>query len=203
MAMTLFMTPTSPFARKVRIAIIERGLADQVTNVVEPPLESENLRKYNPLGKIPTLLIDERYSIIESPAIIDYLNTVGTGIELIPAAGKERISALWWQALADGVKTATVALRFETLFHPEATRSQVYLDRQRVAITTAVEVANQHIEALGTGFHVGHIALGCALGYLDLRNPELGWRSDHAPLAAWYDNWCTRPSCAATPYPAA
>lgn len=200
MAMTLFMTPASPFARKVRITAIERGLADQMTNVVESPFESENIRKYNPLGKVPALVIDDLYTLIDSPAIVDYLNSIGSGPNLIPAAGKARIAALWWQALADGVMTAAVAIRFETIFHPEAARSTAYFDRQKLAITSALDVANQHIDRLTQGFDVGHIALGCALGYLDLRNPELGWREGRAPLAAWHEQWCTRPSAAATHY---
>jgi glutathione S-transferase len=171
--MELHYTPTSPYARKVRIMLRERGLADAIREDVTSPFESESIRAANPLGKVPALVTPDGL-IFDSPVILDYLDLKGTGPALQPAAPEERLIHSRWQALADGILDSAVAWRFELAFHEEGARSQMLMGRYRAAIVTGLDHAEKMLPTLPAGFGVPQIALGAVFGYLDFRFADLG-----------------------------
>ena len=200
--MELHYTPTSPYSRKVRVLIRERGLQDKVTETITVPLEGEAIRAANPLGKVPALMTGGG-PIFDSPVIMEYLEFVAGGAPLLPTDPVERLRNLRWQSLADGILDAAVAARFEVLFHEEGHRSAALLDRCMKAIAAALDHAETGAEHLPAAFGYAQIALGCAFGYLDFRFASLNWRSGRAKLAAQAEQLFSRQSFIDTPHPAA
>lgn len=189
--MQLFASPTSPYARKVRIVIAEKGLAGRVTILPANPLGDDTaaLHAANPLGKIPTLVLDDGTSLYDSRVIVEYLDGFATSEALIPEGGIPRMRALRRQALADGVMDAAFSIVMERR-RPAPQQSPEWLARWEAGIRRAVAA----IET-SPGFDIGDIATAAALGYLDFRLPDLRWR-DHAPagLAEWWGAIQTRNS---------
>lgn len=196
--MKLLSYPTSPFARKVRIAAFEVGLTHRLEIVDANPLADDGVvARHNPLGKIPALVLDDR-TLVDSPLICAYLDTLHAGPKLHPE-GDWR--ALQLQALGDGMMDATVLRRLETT-RPESLRSAYWIARYEAAVQrTLLELAT-HVSALPDTVTIGTITVGCALWYLDRRYAELGWRERAPNLATWFDVWNTRPAAAATAPPA-
>ena len=178
-------TLTSPFGRKVRMAIDVLGLSDRVTLVPANPLdESDTLRQQNPLGKMPCLVLADGTSIYDSGVIIEYLQEVAGSDRLLPARGPARFKALTLARLADGITEAAILVVYEGRYRDDpATHSERWLAHQRGKITRALaafeaappDAANTDIVAIG---------LSCALGYLDWRKP-VQWRQAYPRLAAW------------------
>jgi glutathione S-transferase len=195
--MKLRYSPTSPFARKVRIAIHELGLSDRVEQIVTDPWTDAALRGDNPLGKVPSLVTAEGEALYDSPVICEYLDAVGGG-GLFPPPGPARWRALRLQALADGIAEAVVR-RFIEKRRPPEQWSQPVLERQRVAIAAALdslEATAQELRLVAPT--IGEVALAAALGYLDLREPETDWRAARPVLARWLLAFDARPACAET-----
>lgn len=191
--MKLLHSPTSPFARKVRVAIAERGLSVEL-EAASPLDEDSPVRRYNPLGKVPVLVLDDGASLFDSAVICEYLDSLGDAPPLLPPAGPERWADLRTQALADGILDAAFNIVTEGR-RPEAERSAAWVARWTLAIVSGVAVA----EALPRpDWTLGGIALACALGYLDFRLPHIAWRT-HAPgLDPWYATQSARPSMVRT-----
>ncbi len=196
--MKLRYSTTSPYARKCLLLIHEAGLAGQVELVPTAPLEDESLRAENPLGKIPALVIPGQPTLFDSPVIAEYLDSLHSGAKLFPAAGPARWTALRLQAIGDGICDASVGQRFEVMFHPGETVSQRYMDRQKAAVTAALDLLEAEAASLSGPITIGTLAVAAALGYLDLRFPELGWRTARPKLTAWFDVFAQRPSMQAT-----
>lgn len=181
--MILRYSPASPYARKIRIAAELLGLADGIeivaANAADP---SDSLRAQNPLGKIPTLVLDDGSSLYDSRVIADYLDHLAGGRTLIPADPAQRFEALRLQALGDGVNDAALLIRYETFTRPEALRHKESIELQQGKIDRALSA----LEAAppSGAVDIGHIAVACALGYLDLRFAG-AWRKAHPGLAAW------------------
>ncbi len=195
--MKLVSFPTSPFARKVRIAAIEVGVADRLQLVNANPLADDGVvAGHNPLGKIPALVLVDR-TLVDSPLICAYLDSLHDGPKLHPD-GDWRTLQL--QALGDGMMDATVLRRLETL-RPESLRSAYWIARYEAAVHRTLSELAIHVSALRDTVTIGSISVGCALWYLDRRYAAVNWRDRHPDLGAWFEVWSARPAVAATAPP--
>jgi glutathione S-transferase len=201
MALTLYFSPTSPFARKVRIAILELGLADEVTEIaVNPFAPDAEYLVINPLSKIPTLVTEDGVVIPDSRHILDYVIELGsgTGRQLAAPTG-DRWTERRLRQLADGVIDAGVAANLERRRDPSLV-SQAWADRQTAAIGRALDELETAAIDLATEGAIGplEITLASALGYLDLRLDDLKWREQRPALATWFETLGARPSIVST-----
>ena len=195
--LVLRSSPPSPFGRKVRIAVALLGLSDRITvENADTNDPSDKLRKQNPLGKVPTLILENGETLYDSRVIVEYLDFLAGGGRLIPA-GAARFDVLRQQALADGLLDAALLQVYEARWRPEERREPRWLDHQREKVERALRVAETTLSTPPWAFHVGHVALACALGYLDLRF-EGRWRDDHPRLVAWLDDFAKRVPAYAT-----
>ena len=202
--MKLRFSPTSPYVRKVMVVAHEVGLADKVekveTNVWDP---NSDVASDNPLGKVPALVTDSGVVLCDSPLICEYLDSLHDGAKLIPAEGAERWRVLNLVALGNGIMDAAVARVIETRMRPENLRWNDWLMRQKGKIGRAADALEIQAAAgmLDGPVNLASIAAGCALGYLDLRFPEDGWRGGRKALETWYETFAQRPSMKATEPP--
>ena len=199
--MQLHVSLTSPYARKARIAVRELGLDRVVTEVLVDPWTDPSLRALNPLSKVPTLVRDDGGILFESLLIVEYLDACAERPRLVPAAGETRWTVLSLHALADGIMDAAVGIAVERRRGQDAGRATIL--RHEAAITASLARAETGPLPATNGFaDVGAIALASALGYLDLRMPELGWREDRPHLAGWFGAIERTPSFETTRPPA-
>jgi glutathione S-transferase len=199
-AVKLFWSNASPYARKVRMLIAERGLGHLVEETaVDVSADPPELIAANPLGKIPTLLTDDGAALFDSPVICAYLDAhpEAKGASLLPTSGPERSMALRGEAYGDALMDLGLLLMAEKR-KPEGEKSPTLAGRQRGQLLRALDAAPQVIGSLPQSLTVGHLAFVAALGYLDYRHPELAWRDGRAELAAWFAAMSARPSAAAT-----
>jgi glutathione S-transferase len=195
---TLRNAAASPFGRKVRIAGAICGLEDRIEIVVADTTNPDDpLRRQNPLGKIPALILEDGSVLYDSRVIVEFLDIEAGGGILIPS-GKDRIPVLTMQALADGVMEPSLLQIYETRFRTPETYNQRWLDSHRGKVERGLATLEASPPALVARPHIGQIALACALGYLDLRF-EGKWRGTHPRLVAWLDEFAAAvPSFAAT-----
>jgi glutathione S-transferase len=183
--LVLRSSPPSPFGRKVKIAAALLGLSDRITvERADTGDPNDTLRSQNPLGKIPTLILENGETLYDSRVIIEYLDALAGGGRLIPAEDWSRFEALRQQALADGIMDAAILQSYEARWRPEERREPRWLEHQQGKIDRALALAEATLSTPPQAFHVGHVALACALGYLDLRF-EGRWRQKHPRLVAW------------------
>ena len=196
--MKLHWSPRSPFVRKVMIAAHELGVAAQITTVrtvVQMTKANPELLRDNPLGKIPTLMLDDGTALYDSLTICEYLDTLA-GPKLFPPAGKARWTALTHHALGQGFMDALILWRNER-DKPHEQQSREWI----ASFGTKTAATLDYLESLpltAAPFNIGHIAIGCALGYLDFRFAALEWRRGRDHLAAWQAAFDARPSVLAT-----
>ncbi len=194
--MILRYSAASPYARKIRIAAELLGLTSRIEVVAASTADpNDTLRRQNPLGKIPTLSLEDGSALYDSRVIADYLDHLGGG-KLIPADPSRRFDVLRLQALGDGVNDAALLIRYETATRRPELRDQDAIDLQQGKIDRALETLES---APPSGpINIGQIAVACALGYLDLRF-EGAWRADCPKLVAWLEDFeAAVPSFAAT-----
>ncbi|TXM63929.1 glutathione S-transferase [Methylobacterium sp. WL120] len=197
--MKLFHSPTSPFVRKVMVTAHELGLAERIERLpsaVHPVARDGQVLAAHPLAQVPTLILDGGEAIADSRVICEYLDALAGG-QLFPAPGAARWAALNLQSTADAVLDAALLIRYELTARAESERSQAWMDGQGAKIASALDWFETQVGALG-GVDVGTIALACALGYLDLRFADLGWREGRPNLAAWFAGFSERASMRAT-----
>jgi len=198
--MQIFYAAASPFVRKCLVVAHELGLRERVELVAasaHPINRSAALVAHNPLGKMPTLLTEDGTVLYDSRVICEYLNALGNG-RLIPAQGPARWQALVDQSLADGIMDAAVLARYEQAVRPEALRWPEWVSAQLAKVSSALAQAEQRASTFEPRVDIGTIAIGCALGYLDLRFAALGWRETHPATAAWFARFDARASMSAT-----
>lgn len=195
--MRLHSTITSPYARKAWVVAHEKGLSQRIERIATNPHVDEYLRADNPLCRVPTLLLDDGSALFDSPVICDYLDQLGGPPYLCPVSGPARWSALRFQAVADGLLDANLARRMEVI-RPVSEQSQTWIDRQIRGVEAACSWLEARVEDLGGDLTIGQIAVGCALGYFDVRFPDDGWRARFPDLAAWHAAFDARPSMQAT-----
>jgi glutathione S-transferase len=190
--MILRFSPSSPFVRKVRIAVALLGFDQDVTlERAETTDPNDSLRKMNPLGKIPVLLIEDGSAIYDSRVILDYLDQRAGGGKIVPRAGKERLAALRLQALCDGILDASILTVYEGRYRKPEMHEPKWLDLQAGKVSRALAVLEAAPPPIDPIPHVGQIALACALGYRDFRFGGT-WRNEHPRLVAWLDEFAAR-----------
>lgn len=202
--MKLFGTVTSPYTRKARVVLAEKKI-DFEWIVDSPNDAGSQVPKHNPLGRVPVLVLDDETAIFDSPVIVEYLDNLAPNNKLFPATSRERIEVKRWEALADGLLDSAVTIRLEQL-RPEPQRGEGTIARERQAIDAALAMMSSELGekhwCMGTPFTFADVAVGCALGYLDLRFPDVDWRTRHPNLGDLYQRLLQRPSFADTAPPA-
>lgn len=199
--MKLWYSPASPFARKVRAAAIELGLAERVELAeiaVLPSKPNVELARENPLIKVPALRADDGTVLYDSRVICEYLDALAGGGRLFPAAGPARWQALRRQALGDGIMDAGILRRYELALRPEALRWTDWLAGQLAKVEHGLDAAEREAPGWNEAFDIGHVTLACALGWLDFRFPDYDWRARCPQLGAWFERVSARASLART-----
>ncbi|EHR73488.1 glutathione S-transferase [Burkholderiales bacterium JOSHI_001] len=204
--MKLIGSLTSPYVRKVRVVLAEKKLDYQF--VLEDVWGNDAILASNPLGKVPCLVLEGGEAVFDSRVIVEYVDTLSPVGKLIPSTGRERVEVRTWEALADGVLDASISARMEQTWGPrEGARSQAWIDRQMSRVNAAIKAMSQGLGDKpwcgGTHLSLADIAVGCALGYLDFRFPQIDWRSDNPNLKRLFDKLATRQSFIDSAPPAA
>jgi glutathione S-transferase len=198
--MKLHWSPRSPFVRKVMIAAHELGVAGRIAcvrTVVAMVRPHAELMRENPLSKIPTLVLDDGSILYDSRVICEYLDHV-YGPKLIPADFAARMTALRRQALGDGFLDFLLWWRNER-DRPAAQQSAAHLASPAAKRQATLAALEREAEALAAApFSIGHVAIGCALSYLDFRFAAEDWREAHPRIAQWHAGFAARPSVRAT-----
>jgi len=177
-------SPASPFGRKVKIAASLLGLSDRIETVEADTTNPEDtLRQQNPLGKIPTLVLENGETLYDSRVIVEYLDHLAGGGRIFPT-GWERFVALRQQALADGILDAALLQVYEGRWRSEDRREPKWVEHQIGKVQRGLDYAETHLSTPASNLHIGHITLACALGYLDLRMGGR-WRDTYPKLVAW------------------
>lgn len=197
--MKLIGSLTSPYVRKVRVVLAEKKLEFQF---VEEDVWSKDstISTANPLGKVPCLIMEGGEAMFDSRVITEYIDTMSPVGKLIPASGRERAEVKTWEALADGLLDASIAARLEATWtgRTDAQRSSAWIDRQMDKIHASLAAMERGLgdKPFCSGVHLSlsDVAVGCALGYLDFRFPQLDWRSAHPQLARLYEKLAQRQS---------
>ena len=197
--MKLIGSVTSPYVRKVRIVMAEKKLDYQF--VTEDVWSAQTqIHTANPLGKVPCLIMEGHEAVFDSRVIVEYLDTLSPVGKLIPSGGRERAEVKTWEALADGLLDAALLARMEAVWteRADSERSQAWIDRQLGKIQHALAAMSHGLgdKAFCSGIHMSlsDIAVGCAVGYLDFRFPQIDWRTSHPNLHRLFDKLMQRQS---------
>ena len=197
--MKLIGSPTSPYSRKVRVVMAEKKLDYQ--HVIEDVWALDStITESNPLGKVPCLVMEGGEAVFDSRVIVEYLDTLSPVGKLIPSQGRERAEVKTWEALADGLLDAALLARLETMFsgRTEAQHSPAWIDRQMAKIHAVLKAMSTGLGdkpfCSGVHFSLSDVAVGCALGYLDLRFNDITWRDTYPNLAKLQEKLMLRPS---------
>ena len=192
--MKLIAGTASPYSRKVRVVLAEKRI--DYDFVIESPADvTSSIASHNPLGKIPVLVLDDETSLFDSRVIVEYLDHASPVSRLIPDETRHRIQVRRWEALADGSTDAAVAIMAERR-RPEEKQSVDWMSRQREKIDRALKVMSEELGSRtwcsGEQYNLSDIAVGCALGYLDFRLPEINWRQQYSNLKKLSDKLAGR-----------
>lgn len=184
--MKLIGALTSPYVRKVRIVLAEKKLDYQFE--LEDVWNADTILAANPLGKVPCLVLEGGEAVFDSRVIVEYLDTRSPLNRLIPESGRGRTEVRTWEALADGLLDASILARLEATWpgRGEGQRSQAWIARQLSRVDAALAAMSTGLAdkpwCSGVHMSLADIAVGCALGYLDFRFPQIDWRARHANL---------------------
>ena len=178
MPIKLIGTHASPFVRKVRIVAAEKKIEYEL--VLDSPWSAETLvQAFNPLGKVPVMVLDDGMALFDSRVIAEYLDNISPVAKLIPSANRERTEVRRWEALADGVLDAGVAMRLEGL-REASLRDPKWVERQAGKLNAGLAMMDKDLAGknwcAGANFTLADIAVGCCLGWLDFRFPQIEWR---------------------------
>jgi len=194
--MKLLYTPNSPYARKVRIVAMEKHIDVTLQEVVLSDPDCP-IHQYNPLGKVPTLILDDDDVIYDSRVIAEFLDHRTPIAHLIPQDTTSKIAVRRWEALADGICDAAIAAMMEQR-KPLEQQSKGLIDKQLGKVTAGLEVLNKDIAkkkwCVNETFSLADIALGCMLAYVDFRHKQLNWQDCYPALAKHYSILIKRPS---------
>ena len=196
--MKLHWSPKSPYVRKVMICAWELGLVERlelVRSVAAMLKPNARLMQDNPLSKIPALVLDDGFTLFDSVVICEYLNDLGPGT-LFPRPSTEKWQSLRWHALGDGLLDALILWRNE---REREVPLEALIDAFELKTQACLKQLDDEAQALNeVPFSIGHVAVGCALGYLDYRFGALNWRGVAPRLAEWYEETRARPSFEST-----
>jgi glutathione S-transferase len=195
--MKLIGSLASPYVRKVRVVMAEKKIDYELVldNVWSPdtavPLS-------NPLGKVPCLVMEDGGAMFDSRVIVEYLDTLTPVGKLIPPQGRERAGVKCWEALADGVLDAAILVRLERTLRPAEQQSQEWMERQlgkvRAGLKAMAAGYGDSQFCAGNHYTLADVAVGCTLGWLSFRFPEIAWRDDHPNLVRLFDKLSERQS---------
>ncbi len=195
--MKLIGSLASPYVRKVRVVLAEKKLdyGYELENVWDAGTQ---IHLSNPLGKVPCLLMEDGSSMYDSRVIVEYLDTLTPVCKLLPANARDRADIKGWEALADGVLDAAVLVRLEKTLRPEAQQSAAWIERQMSKVHAGLAVMSANLRespfCKGNHYTLADVAVGCALGWLSFRFPEITWRADYPNLAKLFDKLSERQS---------
>lgn len=201
--MKLLGSTSSPYVRKVRVVMAEKKL-DYAFVTEDVWAADTTIAESNPLGKVPCLVMEGAEALFDSRVIVEYLDTLSPVGKLIPSVGRERAEIKTWEALADGLLDAAILARLEATWNgrTKSQRSQAWIDRQMLKIHGALKAMSRGLaeKPFCAGIHLtlADIAVGCALGYLDFRFPQIDWRTDYPNLQRLNEKLQQRPSFADT-----
>jgi glutathione S-transferase len=198
MAMKLHWSPKSPYVRKVMVCAHELGLVPQlelVRTVAAMRQPNERLMQDNPLSKIPTLVLDDGSTLFDSVVICEYLDERAKGA-LFPRDPRIKWQVLRWHALGDGLLDALILWRNER--ERAAPLPELLEAFERKTVATLALLDGEVAALAGMPLSIGHVTIGCMLGYLDYRFADFGWRARAPHLAQWFAQLRQRPSFQAT-----
>jgi glutathione S-transferase len=197
--MKLIGSTASPYVRKVRIVMAEKKLDYQfVTEDVWA--QTTSISESNPLGKVPCLVMEGGEAVFDSRVIVEYLDTLSPVGKLIPTQGRERAEVKTWEALGDGLSDAGLLARMESIWalRPEEQRCQAWIDRQMDKVNAAIKAISRGLgdKPYCSGIHLSpsDISVGCALGWLEFRYPQVAWRGEYPNVAKLMDKLNQRQS---------
>ncbi len=200
MPLQLIGSLTSPYTRKARVVAAEKRI--EYAWESESPWSTDTaVPDANPLGKVPVLMLDDGTPLYDSRVICEFLDSASPLGRLIPADGRERIEVRRWEALADGVLDAGV-LWWQENARSDGERSPSWIERQQGKVERGLDAMEGQLGSrafcAGANFSLADVAVGCCLGWLDFRFPQLGWRADRPNLARLAAKLFERPSFAET-----
>ena len=194
--MKLYASLGSPFARKIRVMLIEKNAPHEVEMV--DLFAANDLKQVNPLGKVPALKLDDGRVLVNSPLIADYVDGRFPQPRFIPADPEGRLDVRRWEALADGTMDAAVASFYEARFHEEGKRSNAWLERQRGKLDSGFAALERMLDArpwcVGGTMSLADIALACNIGFINARRPEFFPPQKYPGLTKLWKNLETRES---------
>jgi glutathione S-transferase len=195
--MKLIGSVTSPYVRKVRVVMAEKKL-DYSFELENVWTAETKIHQSNPLGKVPCLVMEDGSSMYDSRVIAEYLDTLTPVCKLLPPNGRDRADVKVWEALADGVLDAAVLVRLERTLRPAEQQSLPWMERQMGKVQAGLQVMADKLGeqpfCMGNHYTLADVAVGCTLGWLAFRFPEIGWRSDYPNLARLFDKLSERAS---------
>lgn len=201
--MKLIGSVASPYVRKVRVVMAEKRLDYQFIQE-DVWADDTTISHSNPLGKVPCLIMEGSEAMFDSRVIVEYLDTLSPVGKLIPTQGRERAEVKTWEALADGVMDAGILWRLEATWprRGEGERSQAWIERQRAKVLAGIGAMSKGLgdKPFCSGIHLSlsDIAVGCALGWVSFRFPQIDWREEYPNLGRLHDKLLQRPSFADT-----
>ncbi|MET0983207.1 MAG: glutathione S-transferase C-terminal domain-containing protein [Telluria sp.] len=195
--MKLIGSNTSPYVRKVRVVLAEKKLdySFELDNVWSAETQ---VHLSNPLGKVPCLVMEDGSALYDSRVIAEYLDTLTPVCKLLPPNGRDRADVKMWEALADGVLDAAVLVRLEKTLRPQEQQSPQWIARQlgkvHAGLAVMAEKLGEQPFCMGKSYTLADVAVGCALGWLAFRFPDIDWRGDYPNLARLFDKLGERAS---------
>ena len=195
--MKLIGSVTSPYVRKVRVVMADKKL--DYSFIQENVWAADTtIQQTNPLGKVPCLVMEDGSTLYDSRVIAEYLDTLTPVCKLLPPNGRDRAEVKVWEALADGVLDAGILVRLETPLRPEPQQSPEWIARQWGKVHAGLRVMSERLgeSAFSAGNHysLADVAVGCALGWIAFRFPDIDWRGDYPNLARLFDKLSERQS---------
>jgi len=195
--MKLIGSTASPFVRKVRVVLAEKKL-DYGFELENVWTAETRIHLSNPLGKVPCLLMEDGSAMYDSRVIVEYLDTLTPVCKLLPPNARDRADIKVWEALADGVADAAILVRLEKTLRPAAQQSPEWIARQMGKVHAGVAIMSANLGELpycrGNHYTLADVAVGCTLGWLSFRFPEIDWRGDYPNLARLLDKLSERAS---------
>lgn len=199
--MKLLAASVSPFTRKVRVVLAEKRIECELEIVDVVPVDNP-VNAHNPLGKIPTLVLDDGTALYDSRVIVEFLDSVSPISRLIPDGTRDRVAVRRWEALADGVLEAGVLVRYEGN-RDKGEQSPGWIAKQLARVQRGMRALDEELDERtwchGDRYSLADIAVGCCMGWLDFRKPGgVDWRADYPNVARHHDKMMERPAFADT-----
>lgn len=195
--MKLIGTTTSPYVRKVRIVLQEKKINyDFLLEDLGNP--SSTLSQFNPLGKVPCIIMTDNTTLYDSSVIVDYLDALTPVCPLLPKSAKERAEVKCWEALANGIMDAAILVRLEETKRLKEEQSATWVQHQLGKVHTGLKAMSAQLGnntyCHNNVYSLADIAVGCALGWLSFRFEHIDWKSQYPNLTGLFEKLSNRTS---------